>query len=105
LHGTVTVAEAVCDWGHAGFGFGGGKLKELVEPREQEGKDVYILFNNLSMFEDGTRFMQYLLIGTFPKITSSIGLASVREVVERTQYPVSIRAYPGIRRVLPCRIL
>jgi uncharacterized protein YecE (DUF72 family) len=65
------------------------KLKELVKPYEMEGKDVYILFNNLSMFEDGRRFMQYLLKGTFPRITSSIGLASIKEVVERTRYPVS----------------
>ena len=65
------------------------KLKELVKPYEMEGKDVYILFNNLSMFEDGRRFMQYLLKGAFPRITSSIGLVSIREVVERTRYPVS----------------
>jgi len=65
------------------------KLKKLVSPYEKEGKDVYVLFNNLSMFEDGGRFMEYLSKGTFPRITVSTGLASVKEVVEKTRYPVS----------------
>jgi uncharacterized protein YecE (DUF72 family) len=64
------------------------KLKELVTPYKNERKGVYVLFNNLSMFEDGLRFMEYLSKGTFPKITSSTGLASIREVVEKTRYPV-----------------
>jgi len=41
------------------------------------------------VFEDGMRFMKYLLKGTFPKITSSTGLASIKEIVEKTRYPVS----------------
>jgi uncharacterized protein YecE (DUF72 family) len=65
------------------------KLKELVAPYEAEGKDVYVLFNNLSMFEDGLRFMAYLSNGAFPKITASTGLASIREVAGKTRYPVS----------------
>jgi uncharacterized protein YecE (DUF72 family) len=65
------------------------KLKELVTPYENEGKGVYVLFNNLSMFEDGLRFMEYLSRGAYPKITSSTGLASVKEVVEKTRYPTS----------------
>lgn len=65
------------------------RLKELVSPYEREGKDVYVLFNDLSMFDDGVRFMEYLSKGVFPKITSSTGLASVRSVVERTRYPAS----------------
>jgi uncharacterized protein YecE (DUF72 family) len=65
------------------------KLKELVTPYENEGKGVYVLFNNLSMFEDGLRFTEYLSKGAFPRIASSTGLASVKEVVERTRYPIS----------------
>ena len=65
------------------------KLKELVSPYEKEGKEVYVLFNNLSMFMDGVRFMEYLSKGVFPKITGSTGLASIRSVVERTRYPAS----------------
>jgi uncharacterized protein YecE (DUF72 family) len=65
------------------------KLKELVTPYEKEGKDVYVLFNNLSMFDDGIRFMEYLANGTFRKVTCSTGLASIKEIVERTSYPVT----------------
>ncbi|MDI6847805.1 MAG: DUF72 domain-containing protein, partial [Candidatus Bathyarchaeia archaeon] len=65
------------------------ELKELISAYEREGKEVYVLFNNLSMFMDGVRFMEYLLKGVFPKITGSTGLASIRRVVERTRYPAS----------------
>jgi uncharacterized protein YecE (DUF72 family) len=63
------------------------KLKKLVKPFEEEGKTVYVFFNNLSMFEDGLRFMEYLAKGKFPKITSAVGLDSIKRVVERTRYP------------------
>jgi uncharacterized protein YecE (DUF72 family) len=65
------------------------KLKELITPYEKKGKDIYVLFNNLSMFEDGTRFKEYLSSGSFPKITRSTGLASVKEVAEKTRYPTT----------------
>jgi len=65
------------------------RLEELITPYEKEGKEVYILFNNLSMFEDGLRFKEHLSKGIFPKITSSTGLASIKEVVEKTRYPTS----------------
>lgn len=65
------------------------KLKELISPYERERQEVYVLFNNLSMFDDGLRFMGYLSKGFFPKITGSTGLASVKSVVERTRYPAS----------------
>ncbi|MEM1538838.1 MAG: hypothetical protein QXK33_00290, partial [Candidatus Bathyarchaeia archaeon] len=54
-----------------------------------EGKTVYVLFNNLSMFEDGLRFMEYLAKGKFPKITGVVGLESVKSVVAKTRYPAS----------------
>ncbi|MEM3640642.1 MAG: DUF72 domain-containing protein [Candidatus Bathyarchaeia archaeon] len=63
------------------------KLRELVKPFEDEGKMVYVLFNNLSMFEDGLRFMEYLTKGKFPKITGSVGLESVKSVAAKTRYP------------------
>jgi uncharacterized protein YecE (DUF72 family) len=65
------------------------KLKELVVPYAKKSKDVYVFFNNLSMFEDGLRFMRYLAEGTFPKIPSATGLASIREIVEKTRYPIT----------------
>jgi len=65
------------------------RLKESITPYEKDGKIVYMLFNNLSMFEDATRFKKYLADGKFPKITSSAGLQSLKEVLERTRYPIS----------------
>jgi uncharacterized protein YecE (DUF72 family) len=65
------------------------RLKELTALYEKEGKKVYVLFNNLSMFEDGVRFTEYMANGTFPKVTHSTGLASIKEVIEKTRYPTS----------------
>jgi len=65
------------------------KLEELITPYEKEGKGVYVLFNNLSMFEDEVRFIEYLVKRTFPKVTCSTGLASIKEVIEKTRYPTS----------------
>jgi uncharacterized protein YecE (DUF72 family) len=65
------------------------RLKELIAPFKEEGKDVYVFFNNLSMFEDGMRFMEYLSKGVFPRITVSTGLSSIKEVAEKTRYPIS----------------
>jgi len=65
------------------------RLKELITPYEKEGKEIYVLFNNLSMFQDGVRFIEYMTKGTFPKVTSSTGLASIKEVIEKTSYPAS----------------
>jgi len=65
------------------------KLKELITPYEKKAETVYVLFNNLSMFDDALRFTEYLLTSAFPKITSGKGLASVKEVVGKTRFPVS----------------
>jgi uncharacterized protein YecE (DUF72 family) len=64
-------------------------LKESITPYDKDGKEVYVLFNNLSMFEDAIRFREYLAEGKFPKITSSTGLQSLKEVLGRTRYPIS----------------
>jgi hypothetical protein len=65
------------------------RLKESITPYEKDGKMVYVLFNNLSMFEDAARFKEYLAEGKFPKISSFTGLQSLKEVLERTRYPIS----------------
>jgi len=65
------------------------RLKELIIPYEKEGKKVYVLFNNLSMLEDGVRFMEFMAKGTFPKVTRSTGLASIKEIIEKTRFPAS----------------
>jgi uncharacterized protein YecE (DUF72 family) len=65
------------------------RLGEIAKNFEAEGKRVYVLFNNLSMFEDGLRFMQYLSSGKFPKITGAVGLESVKSVIAKTRYPAA----------------
>jgi len=64
------------------------KLHGLVNPFESRGKKVYVLFNNLSMFEDGLRFTTYLEKGEFPSLTGAVGLESVRKVMERIRFPI-----------------
>jgi len=64
------------------------KLYELVKPFESGGKEVYVFFNNLSMLEDGLRFMAYLEYGEFPSLTGVVGLESVRRVVEKARFPM-----------------
>jgi len=63
------------------------RLSEIAKNFEAEGKTVYVLFNNLSMFEDGLRFMHYLSSGKFPKVTGAVGLESVKSVIAKTRYP------------------
>jgi len=65
------------------------RLKESITLYEKDESMVYVLFNNLSMFEDATRFKRYLEEGKFPKIASSSGLQSLKEVLERIHYPIS----------------
>lgn len=65
------------------------RLKVLVEPFRKKGLEVYVLFNNLAMFQDAVRFQTYLETGEFPKITAGTGLGSVKEVISRTRYPAS----------------
>jgi uncharacterized protein YecE (DUF72 family) len=64
------------------------RLGEIAGRFEADCKIVYVLFNNLSMFEDGLRFVEYLVKGEFPKITGGfVGLESVKSVVGKTRYP------------------
>lgn len=64
-------------------------LAETARNFESRGKMVYVLFNNLSMFDDGIRFMHYLSEGKFPRVTGSVGLESVKNVVGKTRYPAA----------------
>jgi len=65
------------------------RLHEFVKPLEAKGKEVYVLFNNLSMFDDALRFMRYLETKSFPSVTGAVGLESVKKVIERTRYPAT----------------
>jgi len=65
------------------------KLLRLVKPFEDQGKRVYVLFNNLAMLDDATRFMNYLKTGSFPSLTRAVGFDSVRMLIEKTKYPTT----------------
>ncbi len=65
------------------------RLHELVKPLEAEGKEVYVLFNNLAMFDDGIRFMRFIETGRFPSLTGAVGLESVKSVIQKTRYPTT----------------
>jgi len=67
------------------------QLRRLVQPFEREGKEVYVLFNNLAMFDDATRFMHYTKTGSFPSLFEAVGIDSVRKVIEKIRYPVTKR--------------
>jgi hypothetical protein len=65
------------------------RLYRLVKPYSDPGKDAYIFFNNLSMFEDAKRFLHFHENAEFPSVIGSVGLDSVRTVIERTRYPLT----------------
>jgi len=65
------------------------RLHEIVRSFEANGKEVYTLFNNLAMFDDGIRFMHFIKKGSFPSLTGAVGLDSVRRVIEKTRYPIT----------------
>ena len=65
-------------------------LAEKVKNLESQGvEEVYVLFNNLSMFDDGLRFMRYIENGRFPSLTGAVGLESVKIVAMKTRYPAT----------------
>lgn len=65
------------------------QLHGLVKPFEHDVKEVYVFFNNLAMFEDAVRFKRYVETGSLPSLTSVVGIDSVREVIEKTRYPIT----------------
>jgi len=65
------------------------RLHQLVKPLEDEGKQIYVLFNNLSMFDDALRFTRYFETKSFPSLTGTVGIDSVKNVMEKTRYPAT----------------
>jgi len=63
------------------------KLYDLVKPLDGTDRKVYVLFNNLSMFEDAKRFLSYIKCGLFPSLTGVTGLDSVRVLTSKISYP------------------
>lgn len=65
------------------------RLFDLVKPYDEQGKSVYVLFNNLAMFDDARRFLTFLKSGKFPKLTADVGLDSVKEILAKVCFPIS----------------
>ena len=65
------------------------KLFEIVKDYGEKTEEVYVLFNNLSMFDDAIRFKHYIEKGSFPSLTEAVGLDSIRQVLSKTRYPIS----------------
>jgi len=65
------------------------QLRRLLQPFERDGKEVYVLFNNLAMFDDAIRFVHYVKTGSFLSLTEAVGIDSVRRVIEKFRYPAT----------------
>jgi len=65
------------------------RLHENALSFQETRKRVYVLFNNLAMFDDAVRLQHFLKHDRFPSITSTVGLNSVQEVVSKTRYPAT----------------
>jgi uncharacterized protein YecE (DUF72 family) len=65
------------------------KLYELIKPFDGTNKNVYVLFNNLTMFEDSKRFLYFLENKRFPPLTEMSGWESVKILMEKTKYPLT----------------
>jgi uncharacterized protein YecE (DUF72 family) len=65
------------------------RLDEIAHRYEKKARVVYVLFNNLAMFDDAARFVRYLSTGSFPRSGETGGLKPIEEIIERTRFPVS----------------
>ena len=63
------------------------RLRDTARSLETEEREVYVLFNNLSMFEDAYRFQSFIKTGEFPSL-SLRGSESIRNLLGRIRYPV-----------------
>lgn len=55
----------------------------------EDSKTVYVFFNNLSMFDDAKRFLQYIRTRKFPKMFDNPGPEAVKKLIEKAGYPIS----------------
>ncbi|MEM1506879.1 MAG: DUF72 domain-containing protein [Candidatus Bathyarchaeia archaeon] len=64
-------------------------LYEVVKGFEGSERSVYVLFNNLSMFEDARRFVSFIKEGCFPRLHESFGVNSIKSIISRVRYPAT----------------
>ncbi|MEM1582514.1 MAG: DUF72 domain-containing protein [Candidatus Bathyarchaeia archaeon] len=65
------------------------RLYEALRVFEDLEMGVYVLFNNLSMFDDAKRFAFFLKNQYFPPLTGCYGLDSVKAVISGARYPAT----------------
>jgi uncharacterized protein YecE (DUF72 family) len=65
------------------------RLYDKVKGFENLEMGVYVLFNNLSMFEDAKRFAFYVNNGYFPPLTGFFGISSAKTIIEKIRYPAT----------------
>jgi uncharacterized protein YecE (DUF72 family) len=63
-------------------------LYEKTKFLDAGNRQVYVFFNNLTMFEDAQRFRSFAESGFFPRLTIS-GKEAVKIAVSRTRYPTT----------------
>lgn len=64
-------------------------LYEVVKRFEGLERGVYVLFNNLSMFEDAKRFASFIKDGCFPRLSEGFGVNSIKSIISRIRYPTT----------------
>lgn len=62
------------------------ELHRIVKSLDSNGKEVYVLFNNLSMFEDASRFLAFNETGRFPPLMLR-GTDSIKALLTHIRYP------------------
>ncbi len=65
------------------------RLYEIVRGFEGLEMGAYVLFNNLSMFEDAKRFAFFLENRSFPPLTGTFGFDSIKSMLNKVRYPAS----------------
>ena len=68
------------------------KLYSIIRGFEGLKMGVYVLFNNLSMFDDARRFKFFIENGCFPPLTGNFGLEAVKALITSIRYPVTKKA-------------
>ena len=63
------------------------RLYEKVKPLDGRVENIYILFNNLSMFDDARRLKRFIEEGSFPRLAETPGLEYIRKILGRMKFP------------------
>ncbi|MEM1586015.1 MAG: DUF72 domain-containing protein [Candidatus Bathyarchaeia archaeon] len=67
------------------------RLYGIVKKYDGLEMGVYVLFNNLTMFDDARRFKFYIENGAFPPLTGSYGMDAIKDQLSSTKYPAAKR--------------